>query len=82
MGASGMDREPYTDYLRSAHWVTLRRIALEQAGHRCCLCGATETLQVHHNTYAAYRESLADLAVLCDECHRNHHLRRKQEGKE
>lgn len=63
----------YLDYMRSALWRTRRKRALERAGYRCQVCGATRRLEVHHVTYANLgRERDADLTVLCWWCHRWH----------
>jgi len=65
--------DDYTTYLRSAHWLTMRRVALDRAGHRCQVCGTVERLEVHHNTYDPYHEAIYDLVVLCVECHARYH---------
>ena len=65
---------PYgTAYLKTSHWQTMRRLALEHYGSTCVLCNQTP-VQVHHRTYDRRgRERLDDLIVLCDKCHREHH---------
>lgn len=67
----------YVKYLQSPEWAVVRRLALEQAGHACRLCGAPEDesrLQVHHRTYERLgAELLADVIVLCGPCHLRHH---------
>ena len=65
---------PYADYLRSSHWKRKRAKAIRKAGGRCQFCGAQELLQVHHLTYARKGcEQLADLQVLCADCHKGEH---------
>lgn len=57
-------------YLKSDHWRRMRRLALEDADHRCAVCNATEHLDVHHRTYERLgNERLTDLLVLCRSCH-------------
>jgi hypothetical protein len=65
----------YQDYLKSAHWQRLRRIALEKAKHRCQLCNVNNVqLDVHHRTYERLGcEYIEDLTVLCCTCHERHH---------
>ena len=69
---------PYVDYLRTNHWKRKRAKAIRKAGGRCVFCGATESLQVHHMTYARKGcEQLADLQVLCSDCHKGEHQEQK-----
>lgn len=64
----------YQRYLASPHWQSLRREKLFAAGHRCEVCKSAQRLEVHHVTYKRLRqETLADLRVLCSECHRDAH---------
>lgn len=67
----------YADYLQSPEWAVVRRLALEQAGYACRLCGAPQEesrLDVHHRTYERLgAELLADVIVLCSSCHCRHH---------
>lgn len=69
---------PYRDYLKTPHWKATRQRALERADRRCQLCGSSERLEVHHNTYANRgNEHDSDVFVLCDPCHEAFHDRRK-----
>lgn len=64
----------YHEYLRSAEWRVVKRLALDNAGGRCELCNSTEALNVHHRTYdRVFREVLSDLTVLCRGCHAKFH---------
>lgn len=73
-GSRGQFVGTYRDYLKSPQWRRKRRKALRHYGRRCTVCGATERLQVHHRHYRTlFRESMADLDLLCDGCHSNHH---------
>lgn len=71
-------RMPYREFLQSPEWAETRRAALELAGHRCQVCNAADRLQVHHRNYSNVPlETLADLTVLCDDCHGIFHANRK-----
>ena len=41
----------YDLYLKSEHWQSKRAQALLRAGSKCQLCGSTDELNVHHNSY-------------------------------
>lgn len=65
---------PYAEYLKTEHWQSLRKKALKKASYRCQLCNAKVPLDVHHRTYERLgQEYLADVIVLCRECHRKFH---------
>ncbi len=67
---------PYDEYLRSPIWQRTRELALEYYGRKCCLCNSSERLNVHHRTYERRgHERLADLIVLCRDCHAGYHGR-------
>ena len=66
----------YKEYLQSPEWAVIRRIKLEEAGHRCMVCNGDGKLHVHHRTYERIRmELLSDLIVMCADCHRLFHFR-------
>lgn len=67
-------RGTYYEYLDSARWRRKRQKAFRHYGRKCCRCGATADLHVHHRHYRTlFRESVLDLEVLCGGCHRNAH---------
>jgi hypothetical protein len=69
-----LDQTTYEDYLRSDVWQRTRELALEYYGGKCCLCNSPEQLNVHHRTYERKgHERLADLIVLCRDCHSSYH---------
>lgn len=71
---AALRRMPYREYLKTQHWQRQRTFALERAGHVCELCGHRSELQVHHRSYDRLGfEHPADLIVLCDSCHEDHH---------
>lgn len=66
---------PYSDYLKTTHWDTIRLAALKRAGYRCQICNTgNTTLDVHHRTYERRGSELpTDLTVLCRACHEKFH---------
>lgn len=74
---SGSAATPYAEYLRSEHWLSVKRNAIQVADRRCQLCNAADQiLDVHHRTYERLgNEKPSDLIVLCRSCHERHHLR-------
>lgn len=56
-------------------WNVLRQRALKVAEFKCCQCGGTESLVVHHRKYPAY--TLNDVEVLCTYCHNKIHFGKK-----
>lgn len=68
-------RGGYSDY-RGPNWLRQRRAALERDAHRCCSCGTTKRLQVHHLrpfvTFDSSEEAnhLTNLQTLCLACHK------------
>ena len=64
----------YGAYLKTDHWRDLRRRMLYHAHYRCQVCNGQAGLEVHHRTYENRGdERLADLIVLCRDCHETHH---------
>ncbi len=65
----------YREYLKTDHWQDVRIRALGRAGFKCQLCGAENIpLNVHHNNYTEmWHEKMADVIVLCRQCHAYHH---------
>ena len=65
---------PYEEYLLTTHWQTFRAAAYEHYGHKCVLCGAKETLNLHHKHYETRgRETISDVILLCHYCHKIYH---------
>ena len=68
------DNSEYLEYLKSEHWQTTRRLALEHYKNVCDSCGCSNKLEVHHLTYTNKgKENLADLQILCRDCHEEEH---------
>ena len=74
-----MSKSSYFQKLKDPRWQK-KRLEVMQANDFCCeLCGdSNSTLHVHHKEYFKANEpweyDVKQLAVLCDECHENHHL--------
>lgn len=68
--------ESYSDYLKSEHWVSLRREVQKHWGGRCAMCYKKGFLHVHHRTYErAGHEHPTDLVGLCSTCHSLFHTK-------
>lgn len=64
----------YKQYLKTAHWLLVKKAALERAGGKCQICGSPQKLGVHHNNYGClWSEATEDVIVLCEKCHAKHH---------
>lgn len=67
----------YGAYLRSDHWLELRRRhRASKLYHGCCdgCLSTARRLNLHHRTYKRLgREWLMDLVWLCDSCHQAAH---------
>lgn len=66
---------PYQKYLQSPHWNKLKAEKLLVSGSFCNRCLSTDNLEVHHVYYAKswWTCQLADLEVLCRNCHEQVH---------
>ena len=73
-----MNSKDYRKYLHSKEWKMCREKILERDCHKCCKCGKTENLDVHHKYYTSgtkpweYEDDV--LVTLCRECHDKEHL--------
>lgn len=54
---------------------TQRTLALERDDYKCCHCGSTENLEVHHIKHRSDggTDELDNLITLCAECHMKEH---------
>lgn len=64
-------RRAYAAYLNTDTWRALRAEALRRDGHRCRLCNAAWSLEVHHRYYPELlgTETPDALTTLCHRCH-------------
>lgn len=64
----------YKEYLKTPHWRKTRNKALKHYGKHCYLCGSTEHIVIHHNSYKNIgHEKMEDLIPLCNKCHAIYH---------
>ncbi len=69
-------RVEYHAYIASKAWQRKREEAFRHHGRFCCECESQDMLHVHHKTYGRLgRERMADLEVLCVDCHALRHER-------
>ena len=79
-----MDNYQYQQYLKSDEWKQKARQRAEIDDFKCCMCGATGTmnnpLETHHLSYRAIgRENVwKDILTLCHNCHYHVHLMMNQ----
>jgi len=65
---------PYNEYLETKHWKRVAKAVRKAYGNRCQLCHSDSRLNVHHNNYECkWNETLRDVLLLCQDCHRTHH---------
>ena len=59
------------------NWQTIRRLALDRDGWRCCGCGKAGRLEVHHlrRLIDGGTNELLNLRTLCVDCHKAAHRR-------
>lgn len=83
MAAKNKKFSSYEEYLLSAEWKILARLAREQAEYRCRVCNSIGDLHVHHREYPKIygTEALSSLVVLCSKCHCLFHEDKKEKEK-
>lgn len=68
----------YSKYIQSYEWRKKAKRAKELLGNKCRECGDTENLEVHHIHYSnLYNESIFDVIIVCDICHKPADRRRE-----
>ena len=74
----------YSEYLQSDHWKEKRKKRLAVDGYKCAVCGSTESLNVHHISYAniGSEDIDNDLVTLCHPCHAMLHRVKERSQKE
>ena len=71
------NKHEYHRYLQSHQWKEKRKTALQFYGYNCCLCGSRHAIQVHHRNYRnIFKESMQDLILLCESCHKQFHKKK------
>jgi len=69
-------RLSYEDYLKTSHWVLVKRAVRQRDGRQCLNCGRPGRTQIHHVSYKHLGDELkhlSDLVSLCALCHRDGH---------
>jgi 5-methylcytosine-specific restriction endonuclease McrA len=61
------------DYSQRFSLKPLEKNMLKQEIGTCELCGATIPLEIHHKDKRRFNNSLANLEILCQKCHRRLH---------
>lgn len=60
----------YKKYLRTEYWGLVRRVMHEIIGYKCEVCGTDKYIAIHHFNYDNLgKETVNDLACLCEQCH-------------
>lgn len=71
-------KESYSDLLKYSEWQTKRQEILKRDNYKCCYCGSTNKLCVHHKYYLQYPNHQKvnpwdypddALITLCNKCH-------------
>ncbi len=63
--------EEYAEYLNSDDWKAKRLKRLAISKFRCCACGSSNAMHVHHLTYQRiFNENMDDLLPLCSDHHK------------
>ena len=67
-------KEVYHEYLQTEEWFNKRNKVLKFSDYKCNRCASLENIQVHHLNYNTIgSESMGDLEVLCNNCHKKAH---------
>lgn len=75
-------KESYSDLLKRPEWQEKRQEILKRDNYKCCYCGSTDKLCVHHKYYLQYPNHKKvkpwdypndALITLCNKCHYNVH---------
>lgn len=62
----------YKDFLKSEYWKIIKARVMKRDGYKCIICGATENLEIHHNTYKHYKQEYRKLKCLDTLCRKHH----------
>lgn len=67
----------YSDFLKTPYWKAIAEKIKKKAEFKCQICGNTQDLIAHHNTYKNHGleiNNLQDLICICKNCHEHFHL--------
>ena len=68
----------YHDFLKTPYWKSVSSY-MKGKFKKCCQCGSTKNLNVHHKNYnnlGKEHETLEDLILVCKPCHEKIHFLR------
>ena len=74
--------DAYRNLLKSEKWRSRKKEILNRDNHKCCWCGSSKYLQVHHRYYDLYPDDSfvepwdypdGALMTLCKNCHEKAH---------
>jgi len=71
-----IEQMDYNDFLKTPYWDAIRTKKMQNENFKCQVCNSGGKLNVHHKTYENHGEEhlhLADLTVLCCDCHGKFH---------
>ncbi len=72
--------DEYKEYMASDAWGVRRKLVLRRAAYICEGCGMRSATQVHHLSYAHFKEEfLFELVALCQPCHERAHADHDEE---
>lgn len=77
----------YAELLRTTQWLERRKLILQRDKYRCCNCGSSYGLEVHHRQYQLTKKTGVflkpwkyediNLVTLCSRCHQIGHKKFK-----
>lgn len=72
----GFSEQEYFNYMNSPQWAEIKAKRKAIDGGKCCMCGSTQDLQIHHLTYRNFTQESpwTDVLTLCESCHKNVHV--------
>jgi len=80
-------KQEYSDLLSLPQWKNKRSAILQRDGNKCCSCGSTLSLNVHHRQYHINQNTQKYilpwgyankyLITLCENCHKAGHANYK-----
>ena len=66
---------------RNKYWKGLKQAQRKFKVEKCEICGGSKTLQRHHKDGNRLNNSAENVQILCQECHKNEHMKKGTWGK-
>ncbi len=66
----------YDKFLQTKYWQLVRKKVFRRDSYKCIICGSSNNLRCHHNTYKhhfAEHKHLYIMDTLCENCHKIYH---------